>query len=101
MPTRSEHEAFVRSRPYPHWYLIWADVYIVGAVYLTTQDEIGIGILRAFRRHGYASEAIALLLRKHPGKRFLANINPLNTKSVALFQKLGFKGPIQVTYEQA
>ena len=35
----------------------------------------------------------------HPG-RFVANINPANEASIALFRKLGFGGPIQITLEK-
>jgi RimJ/RimL family protein N-acetyltransferase len=96
MPTPEEHIAFIASRPYPHWYLIdvgdWA-----GAIYLTKEREIGIGILKRHRGHGYAGNAIQMLRDKHPGK-FLANINPKNDVSIKLFTGFGFKHK-QNTYE--
>lgn len=99
MPTLDQHLAFVAGAPYAHWYMAMADGYPRGAVYLTRQREIGVAILRAQRGHGYALDAVAELMRLHPG-RFLANINPANAASIALFRKLGFGGPIQITLER-
>jgi RimJ/RimL family protein N-acetyltransferase len=76
------------------------DGIFVGAVYLTRQREVGIGILKAHRGHGYAEKGIRLLLEQHPG-RALANINPSNGASIRLFHKLGFEGPVQITLERA
>lgn len=97
MPTRQEHVAFVNSRPYFAWYIAEADGHARGAVYLSHQREIGVGILKGHRGHGYALDAVSALMRKHPGS-FLANINPANQASIRLFAKLGFSGPIQHTY---
>jgi RimJ/RimL family protein N-acetyltransferase len=99
MPTWEEHVAFVRSRPYEHWYLIEADGYFRGAVYLTRQREVGVAIFEGCRGQHYAEDAVAELMRLHPG-RFLANINPANEASIALFRKLSFVGPIQITLEK-
>lgn len=97
MPSPKQHREFIEARPYKAWYLVdvgdWA-----GAVYLSKQDEIGIGILRAHRNLGYAGNAIRLLVQKHPGPRFLANIAPANTDSRKMFHGLGFK-EIQSTWE--
>ena len=98
MPTWREHEDFVMSVPYAAWYLCVEDE-PVGAVYLSKQREVGIGILRQFQGRGHAEAAVTELMRLHPRGRFLANINPANEASIALFRKLGFGGPIQVTLE--
>lgn len=97
MPSLDEHHAFIASKPHPHWYLIdtGASDY-VGAIYLTQQREIGIGILRRFWGFGYGKMATQMLMDRHPGK-FLANINPSNYKSSAMFRDLGFSH-IQNTY---
>lgn len=102
MPTFNQHREFVQSHPYMAWYLIeGSDIEsaFAGAVYLSMQREIGISVLRAYRGRGLAMAAINDLMRKHPGK-FLANINPANEASIALFRKLGFAGPVQVTLER-
>lgn len=99
LPSWEDHCAFVRSRPYLAWYLIANDFgRFTGAAYLTHQREIGVGVLKAHRGQGFASAAVTELMRRHPG-RFLANINPANEASIALFRKLGFGGPIQITLE--
>lgn len=95
MPTWDEHQTFVASKPYPHWYIIMVGE-PVGSVYLTDRNEVGVSIYKAHRGHRYATQAIQQLLDMHPGKA-LANINPLNLASIALFEKLGFKH-IQNTY---
>jgi len=97
MPTMEEHAKFVRSLPYRAWYLIEVGNEYVGCVYLSKQREIGVSIFEKRRGNGYATEAVRELMRKWPG-RFLANINPLNTASMAFFKKLGFS-LLQVTME--
>ena len=96
MPTFKQHCEFLASEPYTAWYIIDEGA---GAVYLTKNDEIGIGILKAHQRHGLGRQAIRELMRLHPRKRYLANINPHNLSSLRLFERLGFRGPIQVTLE--
>lgn len=105
MPTYERHLAFVigfpGSGPYFAWYLIKSGDAVVGAIYLTRQWEIGIGIFRAHQRRGYAKQAIEKLMELHGSRsRYLANINPANEASIALFRKLGFGGPIQITLEK-
>lgn len=100
MPTFDEHCAFVASRPYLAWYLTEVDGYTRGAVYLSKQREVGVAIQKAQRGHGYGLDAVGELMRLHPG-RFLANINPANAASIALFRKLGFgPEPLQITLEK-
>jgi RimJ/RimL family protein N-acetyltransferase len=110
MPTPEEHRAFIASRPYEAWYLVEAAVDIVdcvalitelvGAVYLTRQREIGVGILKQYRGNGYGKHAVKAVMQRHPGARFLANINPQNEASREMFKSLGFRH-IQETYELA
>jgi RimJ/RimL family protein N-acetyltransferase len=97
MPTFEQHRDFVESRPYEAWYIVHADDDPIGAIYLTKKDEIGISILKAYQGNGYGKQAIYLLMRMHPVKRFLANIAPGNTRSITMFEKLGFE-LIQFTF---
>jgi RimJ/RimL family protein N-acetyltransferase len=99
MPTWEEHVEFVLRHPYAAWYLVEVDGYPRGSVYLTKQREIGVGILKGQRGHRYGLDAVAELMRLHPG-RFVANIAPGNDASLNLFRRLGFGGPIQVTLER-
>lgn len=96
MPTFDEHCAFVSSRPYAHWYAVEHDQRSVGAIYLSKQREIGVGIFKEHQRSGHAMAASEMLMIAHPGP-FLANMNPGNTASARLFHRLGF-GLLQMTY---
>jgi RimJ/RimL family protein N-acetyltransferase len=96
-----EHKSFVESHPYRAWYLIMEDeksLEVLGAIYLTDQDEIGVSLFKKHRKHGYAVQAISLLKELHPRDQYLANINPKNKDSIRMFEKLGFVH-IQNTYQ--
>jgi RimJ/RimL family protein N-acetyltransferase len=97
MPTFAEHSHFVMNQPYPEWYMIDDGGY-VGSIYLTKANEIGISVFNKFQGRGYGKRAVRMLVDKHKGKRLLANINPLNERSIKFFTELGFKH-IQQTYE--
>jgi RimJ/RimL family protein N-acetyltransferase len=106
-PPFNQHELFVRSKPYRSWFLVLNDYQQrVGAVSLTRNNEIGIGILKKYQRQGYALQALEAVrkfppLPRVPGQRnghYLANVAPQNEPSHALFTKAGGR-PIQVTYE--
>ena len=96
-PSWSAHLEFIESRPYEAWYLIRLENAYAGAVYLTKADEIGVHLFRDYRGQGLGAKAICALMKRHPRTRYLANINPANARSIALFQKLGFRH-LQQTY---
>lgn len=91
MPEYVDHFAFVESRPYEAWYFIEADGDIVGACYLSNQNEIGIFILRAYQGQRFGPEAVQILMNKHGKRRYLANYNPKNDRSLRMFDRMGFK----------
>jgi RimJ/RimL family protein N-acetyltransferase len=105
MPTREEHCRFVGDKTpkrledgelffigsYQDWCLIQNAAGIVGAVYLTRANEIGIGILREFQGHGYGPNAVVMMMMKHGERNYYANINPANEPSRKMFERLGFK----------
>lgn len=97
MPTYEEHEAFVASRPYAYWYLIHDGAQVVGAVYLTYENEIGVHIFEEYQRRGHARRAIAEIMKRHPREQFYANIAPHNETSKQLFVSAGFR-ELQHTY---
>jgi RimJ/RimL family protein N-acetyltransferase len=102
MPSFEEHCAFVDSCPYREWFLIyqeWGNVEMgpLGSIYLSKQNEIGVFISKVLQRKGYGQLAIRILMNRHPGEQFLANINPYNSRSIAMFEGLGFE-MLQVTY---
>ncbi len=100
LPSFKKHQAFIKSKPYKVWYLIRsAGPGFVGAIYVTKQDEIGVHIFKECRGKGCGRQAVNLLMKRHRRvKRFLANINPKNSRSIQFFKDLKFRH-IQNTYE--
>ena len=98
MPTFNEHVNFVLSKPYSKWYIIYLCRNKVGSVYLSKQNEIGIFIKKEFLKKGIGTEVLKKIMKLHPRKQFLANINPKNKKSIEFFKKNGFN-ILQYTYE--
>lgn len=96
MPTFREHIDFVKSKPYAAWYLITDGEDIVGATYLTENNEIGISVFKAYQGKGYGKAAVEELMSMYEPP-FYANIAPNNVDSQVFFKKLGFKF-IQRTY---
>lgn len=90
MPSYEQHCKFVESMPYPYWHMIEEGSAIVGSIYLTVKDEIGLFIFNAHKGKGYGKAAINLLMEMYPRDRYLANINPNNEASKAFFSGLGF-----------
>jgi len=98
MPTFTEHEQFVKSKPYSYWYIIKLSRKKIGTIYLSKNNEIGIFIKKEYQNKGIASEALKLLINSHSKKRFLANVSPKNKFSAKFFKNNNFK-LIQHTYE--
>ena len=102
MPGWAEHCRFIRSKPYKSWHLLQVSTpkpQIVGSVYLSKMNEIGIFLFKKFQGRRYGLAAVqALMMKNKKAGRFLANINPQNASSIAFFRRLGFKH-IQNTYE--
>ena len=99
LPPFSEHEQFVKSSPYPYWDIILLNNERIGNIYLTDRDELGIFISRDFQNQGIGSIVLQKFMKKVGKKRFLANINPTNYKSIQFFGKNGFIH-IQNTYHK-
>lgn len=109
MPSFNEHARFVWEMPYREWLLIEATNVrgLVGAAYLTHNNEIGIFISKSAQRQGYGEAAVRYMLENYepfvalpsgrPG-HFVANVAPGNEPSRKLFERLGGK-LIQVTYQ--
>lgn len=106
MPSREEHEAYIKGSPYALWHLAEADVGWIGYINASWENEIGIWIIREHRGAGYGPQILKKFLSEVSplpgvsGKRpshFVANINPLNGRSIHLFKGFGFKH-IQNTY---
>lgn len=99
MPTRQEHDEFVRRVPYSQWYLVYNEHNdVVGSLYTTfVHNEVGIAVFRKYRRKGYATAMLKKVIETNGDIGILANINPANQKSIDMFTKLGFEH-IQNTY---
>jgi len=98
MPSFEDHVQFIASNPYLCWYIILDASLPVGAIYLTRQREIGIGIFKGHKGRSYGKKAVRELIGMHPGK-FLANVNPHNMPSHHFFQENFNTEVIQITYE--
>ena len=98
MPTYNEHVSFVSAKPYSKWYVILYGVNKAGSIYLTPQNEIGIFIKKSFQNRQIGNIALCEAIKKNPKKRYLANVNPKNKKSIQFFTNHGFK-LIQYTFE--
>lgn len=99
MPTLKNHMRFVDKIPYDAWYFITNEEKdIVGSIYLTENNEIGVFILKRWQRNGYATKAIKALIQQHGAGKYYANIAPDNEESKDLFTKLGFT-LLQCTYK--
>ena len=100
MPSYNQHAKFVRSKPYSKWYVILKKKEKVGSIYLSKNDEIGIFLSSDYQGKNIGKHALTELIKKNPRKRFLANVNPKNKKSIQFFKNNGFK-LIQYTYEKS
>ena len=98
MPTYSEHVKFVKSKPYSEWYIIFKSKQKVGSIYLSKNNEIGIFVSKKFQGKNIGNFALNELIKKNPRKRFLANVNLKNKKSIQFFKNNNFK-LIQHTFE--
>jgi len=95
MPSIAEHNRFVAAyggpgQPYQFWALIEVDGSIVGHVYLTRRNEIGIQIFERYHGKGYGPQAVKLLMQLFGDREYLANIAPGNGRSMDMFNRLGF-----------
>ena len=97
--TWEEHLDYIKNHSYKSWDVIWVENNRVGNIYLTQRDEIGIFIDKKFQGSGYGSQALKQFMEKNGKKRYLANINPTNYKSIQFFGKHGFIH-IQNTYHK-
>ena len=98
MPTYNQHVSFVSAKSYSKWYVILYGVNKAGSIYLTSQNEIGIFIKKSFQNKQIGNIALNKLIQKNPKKRYLANVNPQNKKSMRFFKNNEFK-LIQYTLE--
>ena len=99
IPSLTEHRDYIKNHSYQSWDIIWVENNRVGNIYLTQRDEIGVFIDNKFQSRGYGRQALKQFMEKNGNKRYLANINPTNYKSIQFFGKHGFTH-IQNTYHK-
>ena len=99
MPTYNQHTKFIKSKPYSKWYIILKSKQKIGSIYLSKNDEIGIFLSKKFQGKNVGNFVLNELMKKNPRKRFLANVNPKNKKSISFFKNNNFK-LIQYTFEK-
>ena len=100
MPTYNQHTKFIKSKPYSKWYIILKSKQKIGSIYLSKNDEIGIFLSKKFQGKNVGNFVLNEVMKKNPRKRFLANVNPKNKKSISFFKNNNFK-LIQYTFEKA
>src|SRR3989304_1033233 len=98
IPTYKQHVHFIMSKPYSKWYIVYYRGKKSGSAYLSKQNEIGIFLKKGIQNKGIGNMVLQLLMKNNPRPRYLANINPKNSKSINFFKKNGFH-LIQYTYE--
>ena len=98
MPTYAQHIKFIESKPYSKWYIIKFNNKKIGSAYLSKQNEIGIFIIKNMHSQKLGTSVLNILTKKNHRKRYLANINPKNKKSIGFFKKNGFE-LLQYTFE--
>ena len=91
LPSFAGHCRFVRSKPYKEWYFIKKEGNLVGSIYLSLLNEIGIFLFKEFCGSGLEKEALQIFIAKRHRSRLLANVSPKNKAYTRLFQGLGFK----------
>jgi RimJ/RimL family protein N-acetyltransferase len=92
MHTWKEHVAFLDSKPYKAWYIIYKDQDFAGSIYLSKNNEIGLFLRESFKNQGIGKKALKTLLKTHKNeKTFYANIAPFNSASLAFFTNMGFQ----------
>ena len=104
IPTFSSHLKFLQSKPYKKWYIICTNENTnvnkkIGSIYLSKTNEIGIFIKKEFQGDNIGKFALDEIIKKTKQKRYLANVNPKNKKSIRFFKNNGFK-LIQYTFEK-
>ena len=97
MPGFAEHCRFVNSKPYREWYFVRRGSRIIGSVYLTQLNEIGMFLFKPFRARGFERQVLKKIIASPPKKRLLVNLSLKNEFYRKIFISLGFKH-IQNTY---
>jgi len=97
LPSWIAHCRHWLSPIYAEKYIIMLDDLPAGYCYLSTNNEVGIHLIKECQHHGIGPKVVRHLCRTHPGVKLYANISPFNTRSQRMFEKLGWR-ELQRTY---
>lgn len=94
-PSRKQHKEFCLNHPYRFWFLIYEQKNLLGSVYFTYENSIGINFMNVGCRHN--APIIRHLIKSiepMPAKpsevqtKFFCNVSPSNTKLIKLLEDL-------------
>tara|TARA_Y100001935_G_scaffold251337_1_gene253061 strand:- start:784 stop:1236 length:453 start_codon:yes stop_codon:yes gene_type:complete len=95
-PSRKQHEKFCLNHPYRFWFLIYERKNLLGSVYFTYQNSIGINFIDITDRHNeliirHLVENIDPMpaIPSEVQTKFFCNVSPKNTKLIKLLESLG------------
>ena len=98
LPSFEEHEKFVKSHPYRQWWLVQENSKLIGSVYLTNDNAIGINLIEEDQRiyYGILEKIIHenTPLPQIPSVRpkfFYVNVAPENLALKDALSKMGAK----------
>lgn len=101
MPMYNTHCEFIASKPYYKWYIIVVDDFMVGAMYLTNQYEIGVHLTEPNQGKKLGPAILKYFISKHNMRPLYANINPRNARSIHVFTGLGFEYSHKITRDNS
>ena len=107
--TWKEHKEFVEWHPYLDWSLIevgktgywwnrrrWSR--FAGACFISLPaersvvgDELHVELLPKYQGRGLAEQALRGMMKRHPRRRYIANVAPTNIASLLFFDRMGFR----------
>lgn len=97
MPSYEAHCLFNDRKPYKYDWVIENNGQLIGRIYITYNDEIGIYLVDKERGRGFGGRVMEEV-KKSVGRPLYANISPRNKGSQKFFEYHGFK-LIQYTYK--
>lgn len=105
MPSYSQHEKFVASHPYVHWYLVYNNEKPIGSFYIKSDNSIGLNIINP---NTIIIKEILLYIKKQFSPKpqvpslvppyFYFNVAYSNTMLSQILQDIGSL-PIQTSYK--
>jgi hypothetical protein len=85
VPTWAAHCKFVSRHPHLVWYAIKDDNQLIGSIYVTWDDKIGLIFLKAHDNKKNGQEALLEFMKRHPKAAYYANIRPEDQTAIEVF----------------